>query len=57
VDIVGPYFFEYGDGRTVTANSQRYVSMLENFLGPESACHPADEDSKTVLRATPQGFP
>jgi hypothetical protein len=55
--IVGPYFFEDGDGRTITVNSQPYVSMFDKFLAPESPPHPVNEDNKTVLRATSQGFP
>jgi hypothetical protein len=43
--IVGPYFFEDGDGHTVTVNSQRYVSMFENFLGPELVRYPVNEDT------------
>jgi hypothetical protein len=43
--IVGPYYFEDGDGHTVTVNSQRYVSMFENFLEPELAHHPVNEDT------------
>lgn len=31
--VIGPYFFEE-EGVTVTVNSERYVSMLENFLQP-----------------------
>jgi hypothetical protein len=60
-EIVGPYFFENSDGRIVTVNSQRYVSMFENFLGPKLAHHPVNEDTnffnKMMLQATPQGFP
>jgi hypothetical protein len=41
--IVGPYYFEDGDGRTVTVNSQCYVSMFENFLRPELARHSVNE--------------
>lgn len=32
--IIGPYFFEENN-QTVTINSERYVHMLETFLGPE----------------------
>ena len=31
--VIGPYFFEE-EGMTVTVNSERYVSMLQNFLQP-----------------------
>lgn len=31
--VIGPYFFEE-EGVTVTVNSRRYVSMLQNFLQP-----------------------
>jgi hypothetical protein len=43
--IVRPYFFEDSSEHTVTVNSQHYVSMFENFLGPELACHPVNEDT------------
>lgn len=33
--IIGPYFFEDGNGRSLTVNSERYVEMLTNFLQPE----------------------
>lgn len=33
--IIGPYFFEDVNGRSVTVNSERYVEMLINFLQPE----------------------
>jgi hypothetical protein len=42
--IVGLYFSEDGYGRTVTMNSQRYVGVFENILGPELARHPVNED-------------
>jgi hypothetical protein len=42
--IVGPSFFEDGDGGTVTVNSQRCVSMFENFRGPELTHHSVNED-------------
>ena len=32
--VVGPYFFEMA-GNTVTINSERYVTMLNDFLRPE----------------------
>ena len=34
IGILGPYFFEE-DNATVTVNSDRYCSMLENFLEPQ----------------------
>jgi hypothetical protein len=43
--ILGPYFFEDGDGRKVTVNSQRYVIMFDNFLGPELVCRPVNYGS------------
>lgn len=33
--IIGPFFFEDANHRTVTVNSERYRAMLENFLEPE----------------------
>jgi hypothetical protein len=42
--IAEPYFFEEGGRHTITVNSQHYVSMFENFLGPELAHHPVNED-------------
>lgn len=33
IGIIGPYFFEEGN-RAVTVNSERYVSMLQNFFAP-----------------------
>lgn len=33
--IIGPYFFEDNDGRTVTVNAQRYLDMLEEYFLPE----------------------
>ena len=33
--IIGPYFFEDGNGRAVTVNSERYVEMITNFFLPE----------------------
>jgi hypothetical protein len=33
--IIGPYFFEDEEGRTVTANTERYTAMLETFLRNE----------------------
>lgn len=33
--IIGPYFFEDNDGRTVTVNAQRYRDMLEEYFLPE----------------------
>ena len=33
-EVIGPYFFQ-NNGRTVTVNAQRYVSMLENFFEPQ----------------------
>lgn len=30
--VIGPYFFEDGQGRTVTVNSQRYGSMITDFF-------------------------
>ena len=32
--IFGPYFFEDGDGRRVTANSERYIGMLRRRFIP-----------------------
>ena len=32
--VLGPYFFEE-DGVTVTANSDRYCAMLQNFFQPQ----------------------
>jgi hypothetical protein len=43
--IVGPYLFEDIDGSTFTMNSQRHVKTFENFLGPELASHPVNEDT------------
>jgi hypothetical protein len=36
--IIGPYFFDE-EGRTVTANTERYTAMLETFLQNESNLH------------------
>jgi hypothetical protein len=30
--IIGPYFFEDGEGQTVTVNAKWYSAMLETFL-------------------------
>jgi len=34
VGVIGPYFFEE-NGITTTANSARYIDMMNNFLEPE----------------------
>ena len=33
--IIGPYFFEDGNGKTVTVNKQRYNDMINDFLSPK----------------------
>ena len=33
--IFGPYFFEDGNGQTVTVNGQRYIDMINDFLIPK----------------------
>jgi hypothetical protein len=33
--IIGPYFFEDKEGRTVTVNAEQYTAMLETFLRNE----------------------
>lgn len=33
--IIGPYFFEDENNRSVTVNSERYINMLQTFLIPE----------------------
>ncbi|KAJ4438346.1 hypothetical protein ANN_14288 [Periplaneta americana] len=33
--IIGPYFFEDPQGRTVTLTSERYIQILNTFLVPE----------------------
>lgn len=33
--IIGPYFFEDEDGRALTVYSDRYVTMLQDFVRPE----------------------
>lgn len=33
--IIGPYFFEDGQGNAVTVTSQRYAEMLDNFFTPQ----------------------
>ncbi|PSN49514.1 hypothetical protein C0J52_18947 [Blattella germanica] len=33
--IIGPYFFQDLQGRTVTVNSERYLEMINTFLVPE----------------------
>ncbi|PSN42498.1 hypothetical protein C0J52_09799 [Blattella germanica] len=38
--IIGPYFFEDDNGRSVTVTSQRYVRMIEEFLSPQIANNP-----------------
>ena len=43
--IIGPYFFEEERERAVNVTGPRYVQMLENFLGPEFACHPVIEET------------
>jgi hypothetical protein len=43
--IVGPYLFEDERERAVTVTGPRYIHMLENFLGPELACHPVTEET------------
>jgi hypothetical protein len=42
--LIGPHFFEDERERAVTVTGPRYVHMLENFLGPELARHPATEE-------------
>ena len=42
--IIGPYFFEDEREKTVTMTGPRYVHMLENFLGPELARRPVNEE-------------
>jgi len=37
--IISPYFFEDEREKAVTVTGPCYVHMLENFLGPELACH------------------
>lgn len=34
-DVIGPYFFFYQNGVTVTVNAERYVDMIQNFLVPQ----------------------
>ena len=34
--MIGPYFFVYVNDRHVTVNGERYRSMLEDYLWPES---------------------
>jgi len=43
--IIGPYFFEDEGEKAVTVIGPRYVHMLENFLGPELARHPVNEET------------
>jgi hypothetical protein len=43
--IVGPYFLEDEREKAVTVTGRRYVHMLENFLGPELARHPVNEET------------
>jgi hypothetical protein len=33
--IVGPHFFENYNEKTVTVNSERYITLLEGFLEPQ----------------------
>ena len=33
--IIGPYFFEDGNGQTVTVSGQRYNDMINEFLIPK----------------------
>ena len=33
--IIGPYFFEDGNGQTVTVNGQQYSDMINDFLIPK----------------------
>jgi hypothetical protein len=40
---IGPYFFKDERERAVTVTGVRYVHMLEIFVGPELARHPANE--------------
>ena len=40
--IIGPYFFENEEGRTVTVNAEQYKVMLETFLHNE--LHPHQQD-------------
>jgi hypothetical protein len=30
--IVGPFFFENDNGKTITATAECYMAMLQNFL-------------------------
>jgi hypothetical protein len=44
-EIIGPYFFENEREKAVTVTGPCYVYMLENFLGPELACHSVTEET------------
>jgi hypothetical protein len=43
--IICPYFFQDERERAVTVMLPRYVHMLENFLGPELACHTVNKET------------
>ena len=34
-DIIGPFFFENGQGATITVNGEGYRAMLNEFLFPK----------------------
>jgi len=41
-DIIGPYFFENEEGRTLTVHEERHKVMLETFLRID--LHPRQQD-------------
>ena len=49
--IIGPYFFENDDGRTVTVNQDKYRRMIQEFYIPE-LCRQARRWDNEILMKT-----
>ena len=43
--IIGPFFFEDEAGNMLTVNSQHYVEMIHNFLTPQIASFPVNNQT------------
>ena len=54
--VIGPYFFEDEDGKTVTVNSERYRAMIETLIRQEVVDKPEtwwQQDDATAHTARP----